>query len=272
MRFFGLCPQNDVLINNKFLLTYLPTNLLTRKRRVAFTLAEVLITLGVIGVVASLTMPTLIKNHEKRVIETQLAKTYSDLTNLMLRSQLENDHFTTWDFSMSVPDIVDTYFAPYIKLTPCSRYHNGISDKCFVTNGAFTTWYYPTNTSKRGEFAYTNSTVYHYLMNDGRAIAFWKEYHSDNNIFFFDIVVDVNGKKGRTVMGQDIFLFSLNNIWGITNRLKVGHAGSLSENQSTEYLINNCLNMGPGTFTAGACTHLLERNGWKFPKDYPIKF
>ena len=66
-------------INHKFLLTYLPTNLLTRKRRVAFTLAEVLITLGVIGVVAALTLPTLIKNHEKHVIETQLKKTYSDI-------------------------------------------------------------------------------------------------------------------------------------------------------------------------------------------------
>lgn len=35
------------------------------KKLTAFTLAEVLVTLGVIGVVASLTMPTLIENHKK---------------------------------------------------------------------------------------------------------------------------------------------------------------------------------------------------------------
>ena len=40
-------------------------------RKIAFTLAEVLITLGIIGVVAALTLPTLIENHNKRVVETR---------------------------------------------------------------------------------------------------------------------------------------------------------------------------------------------------------
>ena len=50
-------------------------------RRFAFTLAEVLITLGVIGVVASLTMPTLIQNHQKKVLQTQFKKAYSTVQN-----------------------------------------------------------------------------------------------------------------------------------------------------------------------------------------------
>ena len=37
----------------------------------AFTLAEVLITLGIIGVVAAITLPTLIANYQKKVLETQ---------------------------------------------------------------------------------------------------------------------------------------------------------------------------------------------------------
>ena len=40
----------------------------------AFTLAEVLITLGVIGVVAAMTIPALITAHNKHVIETKLFK------------------------------------------------------------------------------------------------------------------------------------------------------------------------------------------------------
>lgn len=36
-------------------------------RKIAFTLAEVLITLGIIGVVAALTIPTLMANHRKKV-------------------------------------------------------------------------------------------------------------------------------------------------------------------------------------------------------------
>ena len=50
-------------------------------KRAAFTLAEVLITLGIIGVVAALTLPTLIQNHQKQVYVTQLKKAYSTLGN-----------------------------------------------------------------------------------------------------------------------------------------------------------------------------------------------
>ena len=46
----------------------------------AFTLAEILITLGVIGIVAAITMPTLIQNHKKKVAVTQLKATYSILS------------------------------------------------------------------------------------------------------------------------------------------------------------------------------------------------
>ena len=47
----------------------------------AFTLAEVLITLGIIGVVAALTMPSLMANYKKSVAKNQFKKTYSTLTN-----------------------------------------------------------------------------------------------------------------------------------------------------------------------------------------------
>ena len=52
-------------------------------RRAAFTLAEVLITLGIIGVVAALTLPTLIQNHQKQVYVTQLKKAYSNINNAL---------------------------------------------------------------------------------------------------------------------------------------------------------------------------------------------
>lgn len=45
-----------------------------------FTLAEVLITLGVIGVVAALTIPSLSANYQKRVLTTQLQKAYSEIS------------------------------------------------------------------------------------------------------------------------------------------------------------------------------------------------
>jgi prepilin-type N-terminal cleavage/methylation domain-containing protein len=45
--------------------------------RKAFTLAEVLITLGIIGIVAALTMPSLVADYKKKVAITRLKKFYS---------------------------------------------------------------------------------------------------------------------------------------------------------------------------------------------------
>ena len=42
------------------------------KARFAFTLAEVLITLGIIGVVAAMTIPTMIENARNRELQVQL--------------------------------------------------------------------------------------------------------------------------------------------------------------------------------------------------------
>lgn len=39
-----------------------------------FTLAEVLITLGIIGVVAALTLPALVQNYRNQVVETRLKR------------------------------------------------------------------------------------------------------------------------------------------------------------------------------------------------------
>lgn len=49
--------------------------------RLGFTLAEVLITLGIIGVVAAMTMPSLIANYRIQKYENQLKKTYTTVTN-----------------------------------------------------------------------------------------------------------------------------------------------------------------------------------------------
>ena len=62
----------------------------------AFTLAEVLITLGIIGVVAALTMPALIANHRKTVVETRLAKFYSTMNQAVIRAEVDFGDKKDW--------------------------------------------------------------------------------------------------------------------------------------------------------------------------------
>ena len=70
----------------------------------AFTLAEVLITLGIIGIVVALTMPALIWNYRKKQTVTQLKKVYSALQQSILMSQNEYGDIADWDWTLSTKD------------------------------------------------------------------------------------------------------------------------------------------------------------------------
>ena len=65
---------------------YLAASLLSRLT--AFTLAEVLITLGIIGVVAAMTLPTLINNAQNKQLEVAFKKSYSALSQIAQRVAL----------------------------------------------------------------------------------------------------------------------------------------------------------------------------------------
>lgn len=63
----------------------------------AFTLAEVLITLGIIGVVAAMTLPPLLSKYRSTVTVNELKKTYSELQQAIKMSEVYNGDFRYWD-------------------------------------------------------------------------------------------------------------------------------------------------------------------------------
>ena len=64
--------------------------------KVAFTLAEVLITLGIIGVVAAITLPSLIQRNIEKQRVAQLKKAYSELSQAYNLAIAENGSPTEW--------------------------------------------------------------------------------------------------------------------------------------------------------------------------------
>ena len=58
-------------------------------RRFAFTLAEVLITLGIIGIVAAMTLPSLVANYKEKEVITKAKKDYSIITQAFRLAQAE---------------------------------------------------------------------------------------------------------------------------------------------------------------------------------------
>ena len=109
-------------------LTYSFINLFSylSRKRAAFTLAEVLITLGIIGVVAAMTMPSLIANYQNRVLLTAVKKTYSVFNNavkLALSDRESTDIITVFDTantSLQTTETLQKYFNGAVLCTKSS--------------------------------------------------------------------------------------------------------------------------------------------------------
>ncbi len=67
--------------------SYLTVSTLLDKNFSGFTLAEVLITLGIIGVVAAITLPVISQNIQKIVLKNQFKKAYANLQNAVFQAQ-----------------------------------------------------------------------------------------------------------------------------------------------------------------------------------------
>ena len=109
------------------------------KGKNSFTLAEVLITLGIIGVVAAMTMPTLIKKHQQRVLVTRLQKNYSIVSQALITSVSENGSMNEWDLGVdynkaNLKRVVDKYFVPYFKKL---KMYETSSNSCYETYGFY---------------------------------------------------------------------------------------------------------------------------------------
>ena len=110
-------------------------------KRFGFTLAEVLITLGIIGVVAAMTIPTLISNTNGAKFRSQFKKTISTLNQAGLMSQAQ------YDF-----DYAGTTQACNATVTTAAAEHpDSTMSFCAILNGTLTgqTYMGPGNNIKR---------------------------------------------------------------------------------------------------------------------------
>ena len=72
------------------------TSYFSLNRKAAFTLAEVLITLGIIGIVAAMTLPSVISKYQEKQTVTQLNATYSLLSQAIERMVYDNGDISTY--------------------------------------------------------------------------------------------------------------------------------------------------------------------------------
>ena len=91
----------------------------------AFTLAETLITLTIIGVIAVISCMVMIANVRKEATVVQVKSAYSILSNAINKSVLDNGYVEDWDTNEKI--FIEKYLAPYLthvkKLAVNQRYN-----------------------------------------------------------------------------------------------------------------------------------------------------
>ena len=185
-------------------------------RRVAFTMAEVLITLGIIGAVAAMTLPSLINNYQHKVLETQFKKAYSILYRLVLQVQNESGMpLNVKDYSYSYTgDKYKLYNAlkPYIIANFCNN--TGCIDRIEVDDGSNKPIqnmknYHTYNNANKNTSSYFMECG-GFILPDGMSV--YVENYNAKNLM---LSVDVNGVGKRpNRWGHDLFTFSIDNETG----------------------------------------------------------
>ncbi|MBQ8459829.1 type II secretion system protein [bacterium] len=178
-------------------------------KKVAFTLAEVLITLGIIGVVAAMTIPTLIANTQGQRVRSQFKKTLSTLNQAGKMAQAQYD----WDFGAIE--------------SGCSATDNPETSKtmCALLNGTLKGANYA-GTSGRSPLNY-NAIIYSgfgawggladlyliYQLSDGGIFGFQKEgvrYCTLNTSYISYNIVSRNGSQDLVGLKQCIGFIDVN--------------------------------------------------------------
>ena len=170
-------------------------------KKSAFTLSEVLITLGIIGIVAALTMPNLISDYREKQTITQLKKAYSLLSQALTSARSEYGNLNDWqddskEFFDSVVygklNVVKTCTLP----KKCSGLNYSRPPAYVLDNGmVFQTTARKTN-AHMGEGHWCRTS----LAQANQAFGI----HYGNCAY---VLVDLNGSKKPNRAGRDIFEF-----------------------------------------------------------------
>lgn len=232
-----------------------------------FTLAEVLITLGIIGVVAAMTMPALIQKHRKQVVETRLAKFYSVINQAVQQSEVNNGPKEFWDKNIggfdkdsegnidekkhTTLDWYNKYLGPYLKTTKVevSKTSGKVmayfadGSLCLMSSSSYLFW---PNAKDFVEYEHTETGTVSKNLISLSGIKYFT--------FYFNPSTKNSMAKYHHKKGVEPYKYNWN---GTMNML--WNNSSIGCNQNT-------------TDERAYCTALIQMNGWKIPDNYPFKF
>lgn len=222
----------------------------------AFTLAEVLITLGIIGIVASMTLPAIIQTNKNIEVESRLKKVYSVMNQAILLSEIDNGPKEYWPPNCSGEANCRQYFERYIL-----KYLKNISTVEFSSYGGYNVAIYFGD----GSVLVSKSGYDYFFFPNG------KNFDKDN---FVNVSDDgnVDSREGQGITYFP-FRFSPSEKNTIFHYKKGFEPYKWGLSVLTEQALRNAGSYGcnKNSKLKSYCTALIQLNGWKIPKDYPFK-
>ncbi len=161
-------------------------------RNNGFSLAEILITLGVIGIVAAITIPALVNKTDDLAYKSSYKKVFSNASQAVLNA---NEQGLYVDAS-TVDDYKDNFYAFMDQFKIAKKCISSNNSECWVSGEKYGLSY-----ASEGR-----PTYYHLSFIDASGIA-WTQFESYDN----SILVDTNGSKKPNQFGKDRFAFFLYN-------------------------------------------------------------
>ena len=231
--------------------------------KLGFTLAEVLITLGIIGIVSVMIIPFITTTYQKIVYPIQLKKIYNNLLTVQAAINDEFGNPEYWRFTSYQTDSDDRYnieiFKRYVTQLNAVSYKNkgdynyfkhGLSDSVVMLNRQpavnVPEW-------ATGSYIYESWKCYSMQLKNGATIAMYFANSKAGGVLWSLIgkqmyaafLIDVNGLSGPNMVGRDIFAFGL----------KRGNGSIVPYMDDT----SDCNEQGAGL----SCSRKIIQDGWK---------
>lgn len=217
------------------------------KKKTGFTLAEVLVTLGIIGVVAALTLPSLMANYQKRNAEAHLKHFYS-----LMRQGIEmtaNDQGADCEIKQEYVHASNGFHTWWenclgreLKTMDKKKFGSSIDEMVVLADGSAFTAYMP------------NTATVHFFYCTSPEKCAPERFDGRTSFLFTLIYTENNGMQFYTGSGD----------YG---------------NSTRESLLANCRSglaheeSDGGTISRRhTCAALIQRDGWKIAPDYPWQY
>lgn len=221
-----------------------------------FTLAEVLITLGIIGIVAAITIPGLITEHQKKATVTKLERAISVLNQAYKLSYDDvGEPSVDESFGMGSVEYFKTYWEPYIKTALiCNSY-----SQCGYDSKA--PWKFANGKASQTSAVAGNQRTTFYTLDGILYVIFTAGGGSTPGslVKISYILIDLNGGGKPNKIGKDVFYLTR-----VTNN-GGGGVQPYGYNLSNRDVNQNCSKTSSGMF----CAEKIRRAGWRIEKDYP---